>query len=286
MLQAVPGAHLRPAGGTCEASSSGASSRSEAKGAPIVARMSREVSVASAGREAVQPVAAMEHEPASVREPGERIGGEDRGVAVARGDIPPVAADHLDVGRLQRLGEDDAAAGREEGRHVLQAGAGRDGVLDHLEAGDQAELPLRARGAGERVVVGDVGEAVAGHALGECARAGAVVEHVDVAPGAEAIGQHGGDAAGADVGVFGVDPGVVCVVDVGGEFVRGPVVEEAGEDEAAVLAAAVVDVDAGEAEGEGVGGRAVFVEVETVERRGEPATKLACLALTQDGVWA
>ena len=44
--------------------------------------------------------------------------------------------------------------------------------------------------------------------------------------------------------------GVVGVVDVGGELVRGPVVEEAGEDEAAVLAAAVVDVDAGEAEGE------------------------------------
>ena len=124
---------------------------------------------------------------------------------------------------------------------------------------------------------------MAGHALGEGARAGAVVQDVDVAPGAEAVGQHGGDVAGADVGVFGVDPGVVGVVDVGGELLRGPVVEEVGEDEAAVLAAAVVDVDAGEAEGEGVGGRAVFVEVEAVERRGEPAAELARLALAQDG---
>ena len=88
----------------------------------------------------------MEHQPAVGRQPGERIGGEDRGVAVARGDIPPVAADHLDVGRLQRLGEDDAAAGGEEAGHVLEAGARGDGVLDHLEAGDQAEFLLRARG--------------------------------------------------------------------------------------------------------------------------------------------
>ena len=160
---------------------------------------------------------------------------------------------------------------------------GRDGVLDHLEAGDQAEFSLRPGGAGERVVVGDVGEAMAGHVLGEGARAGAVVEDVDIAPGGEAFGQHGGDVGGADIGVFGVDARVVGVVDVGGELVRGPVVEEGGEDEAAVLAAAVVHVDAGEAEGEGVGGRAVFVEVQAVERRRESAAQLARLALAQDG---
>ena len=225
----------------------------------------------------------MEHQPAVGPEPGERIGGEDRGVAIARSDIPPVTADRLDVGRLQRLGEHDAAPGGEEGGHIAEAGAGRDGVLDHLEAGDQAELPLRARGAGERIVVGDVGEAMAGHAFGEGARAGAVVEDVDIAPGAQARGEHGGDVARADVGIFGVDSGVVGIIDVGGELVRGPLVEEAGEDEAAVLASAVSDLDAGEAEGEGVGGRAVFVEVEAVERGGEPATELARLPLALNG---
>ena len=42
-----------------------------------------------------------------------------------------------------------------------EADGGRDGVLDHLEAGDQAEFALRSSGAGERIVVGDVGEAMA-----------------------------------------------------------------------------------------------------------------------------
>ena len=76
---------------------------------------------------------------------------------------------------------------------------------------------------------------------------------------------------------------VVGVVDVGGELVGGPVVEEIGEDEAAVLKAAVVHLDAGEAEGERVGGRAVFVEVEAVERRREPSAELAWLPLAQNG---
>ena len=143
-------------------------------------------------------------------------------------------------------------------------------------------FPVRPDRAGERIVVGDVGEPVAGHVLRERARAGAVVQHVDVAPGAEALGQHGGDVGRPDIGVFGVDPRVVGVVDVGGELGRGPVVEEAGEQEAAVLAAAVVHLDAGEAERERVGGRAVFVEVDAVERRGEPAAQLARLPLVQD----
>ena len=74
----------------------------------------------------------MEHQAAAGGEPGERIGGEDRGVAVAGADIPPAAAPHLDVGRRQGLGEDDAPAGAQEGDHVVAADGGRDGVLDHL----------------------------------------------------------------------------------------------------------------------------------------------------------
>ena len=136
-------------------------------------------------------------------------------------------------------------------------------------------FPVRPSRAGERVVVGDAVEAVVGHAIGEGARAGAVVQDVDRPPRGEAVGQHGGDVAGADVGVFGVDQRVVGVVDAGGEFACRPVVEEVGEDEAAVLAAAVVHVDAGEAEREAVGGRAVFVEVDAVEGTGEAAADLA-----------
>ena len=164
--------------------------------------------------------------------------------------IPPVAADGFDVFGLQRLGEHDAAARSQERRHVLKAGARGNGVLDDLEAGDQAEFSLRAGGAGKRIVIGDVGETVRGHAISEGAGAGAVVQDVDVTPICEAFGNQCGDVAGADVGVFGVDPGIVGVVDVGGEFFRRPVVEEGGEYEAAVLAAVVVDVDPGEAEGE------------------------------------
>ena len=67
---------------------------------------------------------------------------------------------------------------------------------------------------------------------------------------------------------------VVGIIDVGCELLRGPVVEEAGEDEAAIPAAAVVDLDAGETEGERVAGRAVFIEVEAVERRESPPQSL------------
>ena len=70
--------------------------------------------MASAGAKPCSQSPQWNTSPQSAAEPGERIGGEDRGVAVARADIPPVAADRLDVGRLQRLGEHDAAAGGEE----------------------------------------------------------------------------------------------------------------------------------------------------------------------------
>jgi hypothetical protein len=155
-------------------------------------------------------------------------------------------------------------------------------ITSGLEAGDQAEFARRSSRIGERVEVGDVGEAVRRHARSEGARAGAVVQDVDVAPGAEAFRQQRGDVVRADVGVFGIDPRVVRVVDVGGEVLWGPVVEKTGEDEAAVLAAAVLDVDAGEAEGEAVRRRAVFVEIDAVEGTGEAATELAWLALALD----
>jgi hypothetical protein len=73
---------------------------------------------------AMQPVAAMEHQAAVGGEPGACSGGDERAVIVARANIPPAAAQHLDVGRLQRLGGDEAPTGDEEGGHVVEAGGG------------------------------------------------------------------------------------------------------------------------------------------------------------------
>jgi hypothetical protein len=165
----------------------------------------------------------------------------------------------------------------EEAEDVVDGLPGRGCVLHDFETNHQIECA-----GGRRVVVGvegivaeDVFEAQVAERLAGLAGAGAVVENAKVGKSAEHAVNALGVLARTDGYVFGIDENVLVVVDVGGEVLRGEVVESGGEQKTAAGAAMVIDGDAAQAERMLPAIFTVSVEVDDAEQIGGFVTALA-----------
>src|SRR5712692_4429299 len=80
---------------------------------------------------------------------------KNRHVTISRTDIPPIAADLVDIGRLKRLRDDGTAVVGQEFFNVAQRGERIHGMLDYFHTYNYFELALRSFRARERVIAGD-----------------------------------------------------------------------------------------------------------------------------------
>ena len=196
--------------------------------------------------------------------------GEQGEVAVAGGEVPPVGAHGLDALGLEYRGEDHAPVPAHEAHELAQTQARVREVLQHFDAGDQVEGPL---GLGLEGGIEGVPGFRPGNALG--------AEALSQPPGpAPPVQDRQAGKGFAQEGAQAPEPGlrpqaheivvhvrIVLVVDVGLEFIIGPVIAEPGEEETAVPAAIVGDPEAGRRQGAAIGVLAALVEIHVPEQR-------------------
>ncbi len=198
-----------------------------------------------------------------------------RDMPVARCQIPPSAANVVNIVRLKALTKQQSPAGAHEIEQISECLQRLGRVLHNLKAGNDVELALRPMWMREGVVALDMRKAASTHFLSKQTRAGSIIEN----PGVTEICEEGGDFVGcsdrSQRGIVRVGLDVIGVVNPARKIVVVPPVTEVSEQELADFTSVVGDINSGEAVNVRVRHTADSIEIDASKNERAPPANFA-----------